>query len=276
MHTLRRLFLVAVWAVLISGQLPAQPPIDVKQQERVVLKIHAIGASGMAGTDQPPHVIEVDPDQGGSLSFELPWPDSRSPSNLTLSVVELPTAAERQHSLSIDANLRLADGTEGKATLEMMFSEPSTTLFEVYRIAGKSLTLVIEFDTVQHTEMKRYPEITAPVLFLLEVQRVIADRVISLETNRMQSFIDQSVTYSFKLGETDEAAAIRLQLTPVRISGTLLELEIEISGTMPGDEAIAVAGRGERLIVSRNTPSTIAFERGDPSDGYRFIVTAAF
>ena len=107
MQTRRRLFLVAVWALLLSGQVPAQRPIDVKQQERVVLKVHAIGVSGMDGAGQPPHVIDVDPDQGGSLSFELPWPDSRSLSKVTLTVVELPTADERQHSLTIDANLSL-------------------------------------------------------------------------------------------------------------------------------------------------------------------------
>jgi hypothetical protein len=276
MHTPSRLFLVAVLVCLTSGLLSAQPPINVKQQERAVLKIHAIGAFGMAGAGQTPHVIEVDPDEEGSVSFDLAWPDAQAPSKLTVTVVELPTSDERQHSLRFDAVLRLADGTEGKATQEIVFSEPSTGLFEVYRVAGESLTLVIEFDTVQHIKLAHYPELTAPVLFLLEVQRVIADRVISLETNRLQSFIDQPVSYSFKLGETDEAAAIRLQLTPVRISGTLLELEVEISGTMPGDDAIAVAGRGERLIVSKHTPSTIAFESGNPSDGYRFIVTAVF
>jgi hypothetical protein len=276
MHIPRHLLVATLLAVALGGSLSAQPPVGVVRQETVVLNIHAIGSFGDGGSPQSPRVIEVDPDKGSTLAFGLPWPDAQSPSELTLSVVERPPVGEARHSIRIDAELRLVDDTLVKATHDLAFSEPSTSLFEVYRTAGKSLTLVIEFDTTEQTVMSKYPEITAPVFFLLEVQRVVEDKVTSLETNRIQSFIGQPVSYAFKLGETDEAAAIRLQLTPVRISGSLLEIEIEISGTIPGEDTIAAAGRGERLIATKDTPTTIAFETGEPANGYRFIVTADF
>ena len=112
--------------------------------------------------------------------------------------------------------------------------------------------------------------------FLLEVVRVAGDRSTSLETNRLSTFVGQEVAYSFRLGETGQAEALEVRVTPLGIYGTLIQVQAEVSGSIPRDGALEVVSRSERWMISRGRSSALDVTKGDPSTGFRFVVTPQF
>ena len=81
-----------------------------------------------------------------------------------------------------------------------------------------------------------------------------------------------------KLSETggDSAESVRLVLRPVRIMGAVTEMEIEVTGSLPGDPDRLLLSRRETLVSNRGTLSAITVTSGKPPAGYRFAITPDF
>jgi len=221
-------------------------------------------------------ILRVDPRDGGETQFALAWPDSTSESGLKLRAAQAPPASDMDHAVDLEAELTLPSGRTVRARRRIELDSRTTVLFEIHRHDERPLTLVIEAEASQETIISRHPVVGAPVRFLLEVQRVERGRTVSLETNRLQAFEGQSVSYSFRLGDSPGAEAARVSLRPLRVSGSIVEIEVETDGKLPDGEGLLVIGRRERWVASRGTTSTLAFESGDPPSGYRILVTADF
>jgi len=268
--------LLVALTILLCGSSFAAPPPMVEQRESVVLHVHPLSAGTPAGAPRGPYPLPVNRETGGSLAFDLLWPDAGTRCSLKLDAVAGTPTEQATHPIQLRAELILGDGTKVQSARSLLINDGSTTLFEVYRQSGQSLTLVLEAEITREMVVGTRPRVGRRVGLKLEVQRVRAGNAISLETNELNTFVGLPVAYSFSLGETSQADALRIELKPVRISGDIVEIDVELSGTLPADEAIEMVGRRESVIASRGAPTIVAVESGDPPTGYRFVVTAQF
>jgi hypothetical protein len=113
-------------------------------------------------------------------------------------------------------------------------------------------------------------------LLELEIQRVIDGRTVSLERNELRTFVGATVSYSFRLGKVGEADSVLVRLTPLKVSGDVATVRVELTGSLPGGDTTQMVSRSEKWFCSRRVASTIPLESGDPPNGYRFLVTAHF
>jgi len=268
------LFVIAVmpWAVPTS----AAPRIEVSRHVNFEVVFSLINASPAPGTEAADLSVIARPREPGKTEFGLLWPDQDSACRLKLSVSHGQPSGRQTHAALIDAELTLAGGSKVRSSRRMEFDDSQTSLFEVYRVGERSLTLVIELRAEEETVVSRRRTVGAPVRFMVEIQRVAAGRSVTLETDFLQTFVGDPVSYSFSLGAAPDADSVHLTLKPMRISGSLLEVEVDTSGTLPGEGGPLLLGRRENLIASQGAVSTLSFESGDPPTGYRFLVTADF
>jgi hypothetical protein len=269
---------VLLCSILVSlpFTLRAGPRVQVQRQTRIDLAFKPLTASVAPGTDPAALALAINPHGGGETEFRLLWPGDDSTTLLKLNATRSESAGSTKHLVALEALLTLPDGSKVRSSTRFDFDERTTALFEVYRIEGNALTLIVEAEASEETIISRGGAIGPPVRFFLEIQRVQDGKTISLETNLLQTFVGEAVSYGFRLGDTPASDAARLSLRPVRMSGELLEIEVEIDGTLPMDEELVVLGRRESWIASRGVVSTFSFESGEPPEGYRFLVTADF
>jgi len=116
----------------------------------------------------------------------------------------------------------------------------------------------------------------APVKFLIAVERVDGERIVLLETNELNTFVGQSVEYSFRLGQDEGLEAVRLALLPTATSGELVTIDAEISGALPGPGGTVLLSHRERIVASKRATSRVSATTGTPPAGYRFQVTPDF
>jgi len=254
----------------------AGPRAYSHQQTRYRIRIQPVTVQALPGAE-PSHVeILLDGRSKPEGLLTLAWPDGESRSRLRLSAKRGTPGASLAHAIDVDAELTLPDGLVVHAAHHAEFDETGTGLFEVYRLGDRSLTLVVEAAAEIETVFSRHPEVGAPVRFVLEIQRVEEGRVIVLESNELRTLLGEPVSYSFRLGRDRSVHAVEIRIAPVRLTGALLETEIDISGRLPGEEGPWLASRRERWIASRGAASTIALESGEPPTGYRFVVRADY
>lgn len=265
-----RLLAAAGLTLLASSGTPAVPPVEIRERERVQLEIRALDATP-PGSAAAWH-IDVDPESGGETRFELAWPEPGERVTLRIRAREIPTAPESRHLVELEAQIERS-GVEGRtARRRIEFEDETTALFEVLRDPGASLTLAVVATTKPETVVKRASVAGAPIRFRLEIQRITGEEAVTLETNLLQSFVGQPVSYSFDLGSESG----HLTLLARRVSGELAEVDVEVSGRLPGHEGPQLLSRREHWITSRGVRSTFSFEAGDPPTGYRFAVTPSF
>ena len=77
-------------------------------------------------------------------------------------------------------------------------------------------------------------------------------------------------------GSGDARESLRVVLTPMRIDGDLAEVDIEVSGSLPGAGRPLLLSRRERIVTSRRATSSVDVTAGDPPAGYRFRITPDF
>ena len=97
-----------------------------------------------------------------------------------------------------------------------------------------------------------------------------------IERNQLSTFVGESVAYSFRLGDRGEADAVRITLKPVRVVGELITIDIDVSGTLPGENDVQLISKTESWTTTRGAVSSVAVESGDPPTGYRFLVTPRY
>ena len=276
--SLPRAAAVVVLLALGAGSFPvaAEPSIHMVRHQRVTLEVRPLTARALESAPED-FLLVVERESPAELELHVLWPDADRASRLKLSATRsLTTSGER---VQLAADLFAPDGRRSsQATREILFTSESTTaLFEIARENNRVLTLAIDAELSLETSYTARPVIGAPVQFELEIQWVDQGQPVTLETNRLSSFVGQSVSYSFKLGETGEAESVNLRLMPARIFGDTMQIEVDVSGTLPdGDDAVSLVGRQEQWLATRNTTSALSLAEGEPPTGFVFLVTPRF
>ncbi len=263
------------WALLcVAAPCLSAPDIHVSEHSEVRLTVRALTARWAAGAKEPRLVVPG----GGEASAEsvLDWPAGHGPTKLAITVRSAETSADGEQTVEVAARLTLADGTLVSAARSLRFVERTTSLFEVYRAGDETLTLALEAEAEVVKRFASRPSPGAPVRFHLEIERVLDGRAIPLESNDLDTFVGEPVSYSFVLGEKPESERAKLTLRPLRVVGAMIEIEAEIGGALASAADLAVIGRTERILASRDATSTIALETGTPPVGYRFRITPRF
>jgi hypothetical protein len=274
----RCLFARRRWPLLLAGLVlgtgaAAASSFDFIQETRVLLEIVPLGA---AAGESGPHRLEVVPGRGGAVRFEIGWPEPDSRVEVDLRAVETVPPGELEWAVRLQAEVRLPDGRRVRSERTIAFDRRTTVLFELYREEGVPLTLAVTGETITATVVNQRPVVGAPVRLKLEIQRVTEGRAVTVETNRLDTFVGEPVSYAFRLRDDTGSNAVRLQLKPLRVQGEVTEIEIELSAAVPGEENPELSSRKERWVTSRGATSTMSLEHGDPPTGYRFLVTPDF
>jgi len=268
----RRMVVAAV--VLAPVTVPAQVPYSLKQERMIVLQVEilAVGPEGTSslGSKQ----MDVLPSGGGSAEVDLAW---GSGARLRLDATGQPGDEDAPHKLSLHAALTLGS-RRVVSNREMEMREESTYLMDVYEEDRQRLVLVLRAEARMRPvlETRLVKAVGAPVKLHLQVDRVDGESFISLESNDLHTFVGQSVEYSFRRGEGDSAESVRLVLRPVRIMGAVTEMEIEVTGSLPGNPDRLLLSRRETLVSNRGTLSALTVTSGKPPAGYRFAITPDF
>jgi len=267
-------------ACLIAGlfcvQAEAAPKVRLIQQTKIVLKIRPLTATPQTEPSDGIFPLEIKPGEGGESEFAILWPQELGASRVRFLAQEVTPRGDQSHAVEIRGELTLADGRQIRSDQLFEFDEHGTTLFELFQYEGRSLIFAIEAQTEVETVLPARPTVGAPVLFKLEIQRVQGEKVISLETNLMHTFIGEPVAYSFRLGSGPESDSALISLTPVRLLGGIAEIELEITGTLRGPEGPLILGRKQDWHASRGAATALAFVSGEPAVGYRFLISADF
>ena len=275
-HNLRPTLLFAGLAAALCLPVAADPRLRLVETEKIVLEVRPLTAS-FAVEPQGGGRLELGPtDPLSSVELALRWPGERKTTRVALTAQRRPPRAGVEHLVRLDAEVRLADGREVRATREVAIQQATTVLFELYREYGRALTLAVDGRVVREESLAVRPTAGPAVQLVLEVERVWDGRTAPLETNRLSTFVGEPVTYSFRLGEEQELESVRVRLTPLKLFGDVAQMEMEVSGALPDGETTRRIERTEQWLASRDTTSSVTVEAGEPPRGYRFLVTARF
>jgi hypothetical protein len=266
--------MVIAVVALAPVNVPAQVPYSLKQERFVVLQVEILGVGPEGTSSLGSKRIDVSPSVGGSAEIDIAWV---SPARLRLDVTGQPGDEGEPHRLSLHAALTLGSRRVA-SNREMEMREESTYLMDVYEEDRQRLVLVLRAEAAMRPvlETKLVTTVGAPMKLHLQVDRVDGERVTSLESNDLHTFVGQSVEYSFRRGEGDAAESVRLVLLPKRITGAVTEIEIEVTGSLPGDPDRLLLSRRETLVSNRGTLSALTVTSGKPPAGYRFAITPDF
>jgi hypothetical protein len=278
---LRSSFLRAGLAAWLAGcafppPAAAQTAIHLSEHERIVLEIRVLTAE----TVEEPEggfALEVEEASPAELDLRVLWPDPRVPRRLKLRAERALTAAG--HVVRLASELQRGDGTvTARAKRDItFFSETTTALFEVARVGDRVLTLAVAGELTRETTYTARPVVGTPVQFQLDIEWVEQGSAVTLETNHLSTFVGQSVSYSFRLGEIGEAESASVRLLPARILGDTVRIEVDVTGTLPDPEGgVVMVSRQEQWLSTRGTTSTLSLASGEPPTGFRFVVTPRF
>jgi len=265
--------LICLAALALLPESTAGPTIHVQETEQIVLTVRTLdpALAESPATKQVPST--------GTVSLRLPvhWPGPQSSRRLSIEAHRrVNSAGER---LILNASLPTSDpAAPVRSSREITIPEDSTTaLFEVARSGESVLTLVVTVERSMEPRYSALPVVGRPVEFAVAIEWVERGESITLETNHLHTFIGQSVSYAFKLGETGEAESIELRLLPVDLVGDTLRVEASVSGTIPdGEDAVELLSKRAEWLCSRGTTSGISATRGTPARGFRFQVIPRF
>lgn len=266
--------IVAALLLLLGPPVAALPEIHVSETTQVTLVVRALTADWARGAKDPRLVVETNGES--TADAVLDWPPGHGPSRLALTARLAEPSADGEQVLDVTARLTLPGGAPVQATRSLRFAERTTSLFEVYRSGDDTLTLALEAEAVVLRRYDSRPTPGAPVRFHLEIERVLDGRPVLLESNDLDTFVGEPVSYSFRLGGDPDSERAKLTLKPLRVVGAMVEIETEVGGALSSAAELAVIGRTERILASRDTTSTLALETGTPPVGYRFRITPRF
>jgi len=266
--------MVAAAVVLAPVASPAQVPYSLRQERMIVLQVEILGVGPDGTSSLGSKRIDVLPSGGGSAEADLAW---RSGARLRLDATGQPGDEGEPHRLSLHAALTLGS-RRVVSNREMQMREESTYLMDIYEEERERLVLVLRAEAAMRPvlEAKLVTTVGPPVKLHLQVDRIDGERVTSLESNDLRTFVGQSVEYSFRRGEGESAESVRLVLRPKQVMGAVTEIEIEVTGSLPGDPDRLLLSRRETLVSSRGTLSALTVTSGEPPAGYRFAITPEF
>jgi len=262
-------------ALLQAAPAASMPAVRLVEKDLVLLTVQPMNAKFAPGSDRPAEQIELE-DRGTELDFRFAWPDDHKTTQVLLRVSPRPPRSGAKHVVLLEAKVTLPDGKKVRATREMVFDESYTSLFEVYRERGRTLVLAVKAEHYRDTRLTVVREPGDPIQFQLEIQRVEGDQSIALETNRMNTFVGDPVTYSFQIGEHGEGVSLSIRLTPQKLYGDVAQIEVDVSGMLSDGEQTSMISRTEDWLTTRGATSSLSVATGDPPTGFKFLVTPWF
>jgi hypothetical protein len=261
-------------AAFLASPTLATPPLYWVEEDRISVTVRPLNVE-RADAEAPTTVLQV-PERGAETTLELHWPSPGEVTRVRLAIAPRPATAGAPHVLAFEAAVELPDGGRIRSQREVRFEDSTTALYDVCRVGERVLTLALVAEWSRESTLSAKRSVGAPVQLHLEVQRLAGGEAISLETNRLNTFVGEPVTYSFRLGEPGVADALRVRLLPTGVFGDLARIEIEVSGTLPDGASVALLSRSEAWMTSRGATSALSVATGEPPTGFRFLVTPYF
>ncbi len=269
----RTLLILLTLAQFLPGMSAQAATFELRPKSVISLDVRPmIQVGGQSGT-LAPRRLDLDPSDGGVLEFEVAWPVGER-SRLRLFALPTGSAEPDVHPVRLEAELVLEDRTRVVARRELSLTEGRTGLFELFRRGAESLSLAISAEATVIHELAR-PSLGLPVGLRVEVEYMGPHGAVPLETNHLSTFLGEPVTYAFDRGADDSRQSMHLTLEPVSRSADLLEIRIEFSGSLPGEQRLLLSRR-ETLFTTRQTTSSLLVTHGEPATGYRFRITPDF
>ena len=234
-----------------------------------------IDVRALSETEPKPRALMLIADRPARLKFATDW-DDVGEVHVELTGRAEASGSEGARKVRLDAVLTLPDGRRIQASRETVVEDRTTLFFELFRQDDRPFTLAITATISQSWEVIQAVSVGPPVRFEIEVFHVEGTLRTSLERNMLHTFEDQTVRYEFERGPELTDEAMTLSLTPVRLIGDLVEININIEGRLSTDNGVTVIARNENIVVNRGAISPIEATTGDPPVGYRFQVRALF
>lgn len=268
------------WMLLLVVLLPgppaaSMPHVRLVEEDLVLLTVRPMNAAMAPGSVLPAEEIELE-DRGTEISYLLAWPTAEERTEVVLRASPRPPRSGARHVVALESLVKLPDGRKVRSKREMVFDDSYTSLFEVFRERERTLVLAVRAEHYRDTRLTVLREAGEPIQFQLEIQRVEDDRSVSLETNRMNTFVGDPVAYSFQIGEHGEGESLRIRLTPQKLYGDLAQIEVDISGMLPDGEKTSMISRTENWMTTRGATSSLSVAVGEPAVGFKFLVTPWF
>lgn len=270
---LRVLAPAAVLLAVGAGRVAAG---ELSFEQRIAVTGEVLYAGSGASAQLGKVEIEFVPGSSGAAELRLTWPVSEPQARLRVEVSGTPGDDEDDLHLRLACTLRFAGSRPVVTRRDLWVREASTSLIDVFTRDRERLVLSLRAEKRLEPTVKLLPNVGAPVQFRLVTEYVRGEQATQLQSNEIYSLVGEPVEYSLDLGEADTPQSVRLILTPLRITGDIVELRVEISGTLPGDEAPLVIQRSQTLVTSRGATSSVAVTAGNPPAGYRFRITPEF
>jgi hypothetical protein len=219
--------------------------------------------------------VDVLPQAGGALDVALPWGPTGRTAQVRIDAAGRLRDDGGSHEVALQTVVTLG-GQRVHWSRRLELAEGATTLADVFEGDGLRLVLALSAEAATRPVIVRPSALGPSILFRLAVERVLGERFVPLETNRLQTFLEQGVEYSFRRGEGADAESVRLWLRPMRIEGDVVELELEIAGSLPGDPDRLILSRRDTVFSSKGATSPVVVATGTPPAGYRFLITPEF
>jgi hypothetical protein len=265
--------LLATVILAAAGLAYALPPVVVERRVELTVETLVVDASDTRRVGEPVS-LEIGPDDEQKAGLTIPWGSGGGRAILALTASLGPAPAEGPPTVRCTASVELP-GRKPRVASRVVEGD-GTALFEVVEDAGRRIVLALRAEPVDRPIVHRYAKVGAPVRFLVAVERVDGEKAVVLETNHLNTFVGQSVGYSFHLGQDAGLQDVRLELLPLSITGDIVTIQAAISGALPGSGGTTLLSRQERIVASRLSTSAISATAGAPPSGYRFQVTPDF
>jgi len=254
----------------------ARVGVQFVRKDVVTLEFRPMTARPLGDGPANPTLVVEDSDEA-RLEMDLAWPDASDRSHLVLVATRRFAGDGVATHVNIEAELTTPDGEITRATRKMGFREETTALFEVARLHGRMLTFAVAAEASHERVLSARPTVGRPVRLQLEILWTEGEQSVLLETNELNTFVGQPVSYSFSLGEADVAESVRLEILPGEVVGDVVRIDVDISASLPDPvQGILLMSRKERWLATRGTTSSLTLETGQPPRGFRFRVTPYF
>jgi hypothetical protein len=264
-----------VLAVTAGRPVSAASPVTV--ETHVVLKIDALTVDrGQSKTAATAPETEIGPGRPGTAELSVPWGTAGGPLSVRVTATLVRMTPDGEAVLGLTSLVAPRGGAPASASREIRLNEEGSGLFDVYGEGDRRLLLTLHAEKVLRAVVRPPAEVGAPVQFAVEVLRVDGERVVSLETNELHTFVGQPVEYSFRRGQGEGLETVRVSLLPVSISGDVVTIDAEIDGALPGAGGASLISHRERIVASRQATSRLNATAGTTPSGYRFQVTPDF
>lgn len=233
--------------------------------------------AGQAADDEAGGEVDLRLEPGGTARAELDVVLDGRPLHVSLLATRLSPTPEAPARVALRAESSRPGEAPVAAERTIGIDGRATALFEIRRDGDRPLTLGVTAVADREMVVRTMPRVGRALAFEVELLRLDGDREISLETNVLRTFERQSVSYRFRIGSPPRVESLEVELTPVRLRGEIVEIEVDVAGMLPdGDGGSVAVARRERWVSTRGAGSSVSIVGGDPPRGYRVLVTPRF